>query len=405
MAEYLRGNVRAAEGAFSQAVQLARQASNRNLGLDAVSCLALTQILSGRLSQAERLCQEALVTDAEDQNSPPAGAVYLALARAQYERNELQQALAALKTGIELGRKAGWPHVLWQAFALQAQVRQGLGDSEGAQETLAQAEQVARRYALPRVSRIVSAYRARIELDQGNTELTQRWAAEYRRQAPGEEQHDFEELTLARLLFSQGQPEQAGDLLGRLEQETESAGRTASLIEALVLHATILEALGDPGAAHETLFRAIELARPEGFTRPFLGEGQRMAGLVSRVRQARAPASVLRFSQALISAFDEQQAQETSVTNPEAMQHDRREPQTAVPGSPLIEPLSERELEVLGLIAEGLSNPEIAACLYLSVNTLRAHTSNIYQKLDVHNRVQAASRARELGLLPGDRAG
>jgi LuxR family maltose regulon positive regulatory protein len=134
------------------------------------------------------------------------------------------------------------------------------------------------------------------------------------------------------------------------------------------------------------MLRAVELAEPEGFVRVFLSEGKRAADLLSQIRRMKIPANVMSYAFRLLEGFNES-----------GIAH-RGNGSSNV----LVEPLSERELEVLSLIAAGLSNPEIAARLFLSVNTLRAHNLHIYQKLNVHNRMQAVSRARELGFLaPG----
>jgi LuxR family maltose regulon positive regulatory protein len=377
MAEFLRGDMRRAEPAFSEAVQLSRVAGNRNLGLDVLSCLSLTLVQAGQLRRAARLCEDALATDPESRRAPAASTVHLALAQVLYERNELYQALKTLDFCIELGRKAAWPHLLWQAYALQAQVRVALSDHGGAQDALGHAEQVAKRYNVPRVTRMVSACRARAALYSGDMDTASRWAEDYQRQMPVDQQHDFEELTLARLLLSQGRTSEALVRLEALQASADTGGRGRTVIEALDLQALALGYSEDPDASQEKIRRALELAEPEGYVTAFLDKGENIAELLK------------------ISGSKRKAGPQPVVTR-------GVEPGVRPAKNTLVEPLSERELEVLRLIAEGLSNQEVAHRLYLSVNTLKAHTTNIYQKLDVHNRVQAVTRARELRLLPDE---
>jgi LuxR family maltose regulon positive regulatory protein len=133
------------------------------------------------------------------------------------------------------------------------------------------------------------------------------------------------------------------------------------------------------------LERALSLAQPEGYVRIFVDEGEPMARLLTiALSRGIAPDYVRR----LLAAFPTTEPERAAPQKPQALASD------------LIEPLSERELEVLQLIAEGLTNREIASRLFLALNTVKAHTRNIYGKLDVHSRTQAIARTQALGLLP-----
>ncbi len=198
-----------------------------------------------------------------------------------------------------------------------------------------------------------------------------------------EKLRDFEELTRSRILLSRGNCSESLSVVNCTLEEARAAGRIASVIEANILKAQVLEALGERQSSIESMIQAVGLAEPEGFVRVFLNSGKSTADLLFRVRQLKIPTNVMRYSWRLLEAFNET-----------GLIHSL--PKTI---DILVEPLSARELEVLRLIADGLSNPEIATRLYLSVNTLRAHATHIFQKLDVHNRMQAVTRAKELGLL------
>jgi LuxR family transcriptional regulator, maltose regulon positive regulatory protein len=190
---------------------------------------------------------------------------------------------------------------------------------------------------------------------------------------------EFEHITLARVLLAQYATErgarfldQATGLLKRLLQAAEDGGRTGSVIEILVL-----QARGDSPAALASLQRALALAEPEGYARIFVDEGSPMASLLTAAaKRGIAPSCVRR----LLAAVDKTEG-------------------TAPTQEGLIEPLSERELDVLRLLGSDLDGPDIARELVVSLNTVRTHTKNIYAKLGVNNRRAAVRRAQELDLL------
>jgi LuxR family transcriptional regulator, maltose regulon positive regulatory protein len=393
VAAYLQGDVQAAQVAFTEAVRLGQQANNNILGLDAASCLALTLVLAGRLHQAEQVCRAA-VPPGSGQPAPAACAIYLALAHIHFAHNALVDAQAALDMCATLGRKAGWPHVLWQAHVLQAQVFQAAGDHGAAGRAISAAEQVARAYKISRVARQVAAARARLALAAGDLALADEWQAAYGAHASVGELHDFEELTLAHVWLGQGRYPQALARTTTLLDQAGPAARQASMIEARLLQAVALRALGERQAARDALLAALDLAAPEGYVQVFVGADGDLADCLAEIRrQVGVGGTVAAFIDQLLASLVPEPAASPPPVAPNS-------PSPTGPTGTLIEPLSKRELEVLALIAEGLSNPEIAARLYLSVNTLRAHTTNIYQKMDVHSRVQAVTRAQQIGLLP-----
>ena len=185
--------------------------------------------------------------------------------------------------------------------------------------------------------------------------------------------------------IAQGQLDEADAVLGRLLGPAQSFGRTWRVIEILMLQALAFQAGGDSDQAMTTLEGALTLAQAGGFIRIFVDEGPPMASLLY---EALAKGISPDYIRQLLAAFPDitpEQTQNLQTTETE-----------------WIEPLSERELEVLQLIAEGLPNKEIAAKLYLSLNTVKAHTRTIYSKLDVNSRIQAAAKARALGLIASD---
>ncbi|MFC1961263.1 LuxR C-terminal-related transcriptional regulator [Chloroflexota bacterium] len=231
-----------------------------------------------------------------------------------------------------------------------------------------------------------SAWQARLWLAQGKLELAAQWAAE--RTLPPDNElvflHEVEDVALARILVAQGKLEEATGLLKRLYEVAALGGRTARMIEVLNLQALSSQASNDIPQALVNLEKALLLAEPGGFIRAFVDEGPPLAQLLY---EALTNGIKVDYVGRLLAAFP---VSEQTLTSPS---------KTQVPEFNMVEPLSERELEVLHLVAEGLTNPEIAAKLFISLNTVKVHTRNINSKLDTHNRTQAVAKARTLGIL------
>jgi LuxR family maltose regulon positive regulatory protein len=220
-----------------------------------------------------------------------------------------------------------------------------------------------------------------------------RWARERSSVEELSYQREAEHLTLARVLIAQGQSKEAMLLLERLLSAAESGGRTNSVIEILVLQSLALRSEGYEVPALSALERALEFAAPEGYVRTFVDEGVVMARLLTHAletyrqgRETRSCRSHLDYIGKLLAAFE----------------HSLPSWQTPPGVHRSAGPLSERELEVLELVAAGLKNQEIAQELFVVVGTVKAHINSIYRKLGVHSRVQAVSRAKELNLLNED---
>jgi LuxR family maltose regulon positive regulatory protein len=203
--------------------------------------------------------------------------------------------------------------------------------------------------------------------------------------------HELLHTTLARVLIAQGKYGEALGLLAQLLEVAEAAGAIGCAIENLVLQAITLQAQDEIDQALATLERALAPAEPEGYVRTFADEGVPMAGLLRKATTfGLYPDYVDKLLAVLESEIKGERKTPSSTPSP------------VIPGpgsSPLIEPLSEREIEVLRLIAAGLSNREIADELFLAVGTVKKHINNIFGKLSVRKRTQAVARARELGML------
>jgi LuxR family maltose regulon positive regulatory protein len=203
----------------------------------------------------------------------------------------------------------------------------------------------------------------------------------------------YEYLTLAELRLAQGRHDEALALVRSLRRETEAIGWGVFTIRALVLESVALYRQGRSRQALDALGRALALAEPEGYVRAFIDKGPDMAQLLY---QAAAQGLSPRFAGKLLAEFEVPGAGPRIGVSPVA---GSRATQANPQLETLIEPLSEREVQVLALIAEGLTNREVAQRLHVSLSTVKVHTYNMYGKLDVHSRTQAVVRARALGVL------
>jgi LuxR family maltose regulon positive regulatory protein len=233
---------------------------------------------------------------------------------------------------------------------------------------------------------------ARYRLGEGDLDAAEQWAQTCGLSLDDDSTYNYhvrgEHFTLARVRIAQARKGVAGvSLDGVLRflmlrgEEAETQGRVMDLIRILVLQALARQAQGDVEGAVEALARALAQAEPEGFVRTFVDEGEPMANLL---REAASRGIAPGYAAKLLATYGEKPAP-VKRTTPAAQ--------------PLVEPLSERELEVLRLLAEGLTDREIAEQLTVTLGTAKTHVSHIYGKLGVHSRVQAVTRARELGLL------
>lgn len=311
--------------------------------------------------------------------------MHVGMSRICYERNELDAAMQHLLTSSELGEHAGLPPNRYRWRVAMARIRAAEGDLGGALDLFDEADRLYVSDFSPDV-RAVSALRARVWIAQGRWGEALGWAGERGLSVEDDVSYlrEFEHLTLARVLLARDRAERFGgsihevtSLLERLLRAAEEGARTGTVLEVLVLQALAQQTQGDIPAALASLRRALSLAEPEGYVRTFIDEGPPIASLLkAAAKQGIAPSYVRR----LLAA-----AKKIEGGPP------------VQPG--LIEPLSERELDVLRLLGTDLDGPDIARELTVSLSTVRTHTNRIYAKLGVNNRRAAVRRARELDLL------
>jgi ATP/maltotriose-dependent transcriptional regulator MalT len=385
-ADWMRGRLAEAERAFAGIVAEGREAGEPHLTLTAGSVLGRIQRAQGRLDAALRTYQEGLEFGAR--TGPTlvlsAAVAHVGMAEVLYERNHIEQALWHATQGIPLSRQLTSTQSLASGLATLAWILQAKGNTGGAREAMDEAYRVMLPVEVVALLNPVPAERARLLLAQGDVKEVARWVEE-RGLEEGDEPNYSQEreyLVLARYLLSRNMLDQALALLERLAVAAKDQARMGSLIEIHLLQALGFQAAGKADQAVKVVAQALMQSEPEGYIRTFVDEGRPMAALLHRALSRGVTAD---YTTRILAAF------------PAVDQGTR--PSPAPLSSSFNEPLSERELEVLRLLASGASNQEIAAELSIALTTARKHVSNIIGKLGVANRTQAVARGRDFGLL------
>ncbi|HEU4397809.1 MAG TPA: LuxR C-terminal-related transcriptional regulator [Actinomycetota bacterium] len=400
MAEWLRGRLPEAERALASTIARWRAAGERFLAMRFIELLGYVQRGQGRLDAALATYRQALeIAAARGRPAlPAAGLAYVAMAEVAYQRGELATALEDVTKGIELCRRFVEAPALATGLVVLAWIRQAQGDQAGALEAMDEAGRVGPSPDVTALLNPVPAQRARLLLAQGDIAAAARWTSQ-RGLDPEDEpsyQREPEHLVLARVLLAEQAPEQALRLLERLHDLAAGQGRMGSVIEVQALQACALAASGDERGALAALAGVLRLGALEGYVRVFVDEGAPMASLLGRLAapgQREQVAVVTKvppdYLARLLANFPPAAAGTPQLAGPAV----------AGPLPGLVEPLSERELEVLALLATGRSNQQIADELVVALDTVKKHVSHILDKLGVANRTQAVARARQLELL------
>jgi LuxR family maltose regulon positive regulatory protein len=330
--------------------------------------LGLVQELDNELYQAAETYQRVLQW-AGDKPQQIIGEAHLGLAHILYEWNDLESATQYAEQSLHLARQYESfidRFVIGEVFLARLKLAQG--DVAGAANVVAQADQSVRQYNFVFRMPEVAAVQVLTLIRQGNLTAAAHVA----------ETHQLP-LSQARVHIAQRNPSAALAVLDPFRQQVEAKGWKDEQLKTMVLQAVALHEHGETGKGVQVLNEALALAEPGGFIRLFIDEGLPMAQILS---EAAAQGIMPGYVAKLLAASEAEK--QTTVVNS---------------SQPLVEPLSQRELEVLHLIAQGLSNDEIGKRLFLALDTVKGHNRRIYDKLQVQRRTEAVARARELGLL------
>jgi len=393
LAAWASGDLEAARRMTADGMANVRRAGYISSAIGGSIVLADIQIAQGCLHEAMTIYERGLQWATEPGAPLQRGAadMYVGMSTLHYEHNDLKAATQHLLTSQALGELAGLPQNPYRWCAAMARIREAQGDLDGALDLLDQAERLYDGNFSPNV-RPIAARKTRIWVGQGRLGEALGWAREQGLSVENELSylHEFNHITLTRVLMACHQSDCADSpisgvmgFLERLLKAAEEGGRMGSVIEILVLQALAYQAQGNLPAALLPLQHALALAGPEGYVRMFLDEGSSMMQLLC---EASAREIMPDYTDNLLTAF-------------EAEKQKGEDKPDQSPTEPLIDPLSQREIKILQLIAQGLSNREIGERLFLALDTIKGHNRKIFDKLQVQSRTEAIARARELGLL------
>lgn len=385
---WAKGELEAARQSVADWMNAMQRMGNAVFAVASAFAVADILIEQGRLREASQTYQQALRL--ADEAGADAQAItahhQLGLALLYHETGHAAAFAAHWQRAEELGQRTtlvDWPY-RWRLA--QARVKQADGDFDAALELLAEAQRVYVKNPVPML-RPIDALKAQIYLKQGRVGKAQAWAQARALDVDGELSYltEFDYLTLARVLIATDRAAHALRLLDRLLLAAETGQRTGSVIAILIVQALARQAHGNSPAALAALERALTLAEPEGYIRVFVDEGEQLRWLLADGRLLIREKSAddhkpIEYVDKLLAAFPP-----TTVA------------QSAAPAR--LDALSPRELEVLRLIEQGLSNQEIADRLFLALSTVKGYTRTLFEKLHVQRRTEAIIRARELGVL------
>lgn len=382
----ISGEREAVPQSLEPVIQMSQAIGNLTLAVMATCNLADTYLSLGKLDLAEETYQRALdlAVDSQGNRLPVSGIAQTRLAEVWRERNDLHRAEEVIKEGIRI--LESWNELGTIAATLSlAQIRQERGDAQEANALIAKAAYLAAHFDATTIDdRMAALIQLRLRLAQGDLSFVRTWLESA--VSPGADTGAYESLFFqreqilrARALIVVNRPSEAIPLLEPLVAILEREGRKRRLAEVLALTALAYHAMGELDRAMRVIGQAISLSEAGGFVRTIVGEGEAMQALLLQAERRGIHPGYTRY---LLEAFAFVPAEKTSPEGPS-----------------LPEALSQRELDVLNLLAMGMTNREIAERLFISLRTVKFHTGNIFSKLGVRNRTQAVARARELGLL------
>ncbi len=370
-AYYLQGDHVLASQAYAEVLSITQSFADSIYALAAAISLGQLQETDNKLLLASKTYERVLQV-AGDPPQLIACEAFLGLAQVHYQWNDLDTAQQYGKQCAQLTQQIESIDTFAAYGVFLARLKLAQGDVSGAVAALAEAEAFARQHNFLFRMPDVAAAQVLTLLRQGNLTAAAQLV----------EQHDLP-LSQARVHLAQGDTHGALALLQPLRQQMEAKGWHDERLKIMIVQALVLQAQGETDAAVQLLGEALALAEPNGFIRIFVDEGLPMAQLLSETAVRGIMPS---YCEKLLAVFATEGHPVETETSP-------------APAQSLVDPLTKREMEILSLIATGLKNKEIAATLFVSVNTVHYHTKNLYSKLGVNSRTQAITRAKALNLL------
>jgi LuxR family transcriptional regulator, maltose regulon positive regulatory protein len=394
-AYFLDGDFSNSSQILSETIKVGKSVNAVNTTMGAYGVLGRLYALQGQLHKSFELYQEAekFIQDVDSGLKGVMGIVKLGIADLLYAWNDLESAHTYIKQGLEFLPLWNKPDDMALAYITLSRMELVHGNLASAVETIEKGSQVVHTSGVFSEARdTVETAEIKLLLKQGKNLAVDRWAHSLENSIesgnPLRFENELAHITLARVFLARKKWNESIGLLSRLETNARSGGRMGRLIEILILEALAQQKLNKPAQALENLAKSLALAEPEGYIRVYMDEGEPMRLLLAQWL-AHADNNTLRDYVIRLLSYYDAEVKKVTVTQEKASQ-----------AKNLVEPLSQRELEVLHIIALGKTNQEIAKQLIVSPGTIKAHTASIYRKLDVSNRTEAVSRARQLGIIP-----
>ncbi|MBN1536677.1 MAG: hypothetical protein JW908_08100 [Anaerolineales bacterium] len=380
LTQKLSGNLEQAAKDLIESGALGKKLNHVHIVALAYGHLANLQAIQGHLHQALETCQLGLfeVRQMTGENSPLSGFLRAEYGWLLYERNDMEAAEEHFRKAIRVAKLWGFLDALIPGLTGLAHICAARGNWQGAFDALDELEKLGRNN-MQLVKPVVESQRALLWARQGNSDQTQRWVDAAGLDPYGEFAYPREDefITLAQVFITQEKFDEAAELIDRLLSAAKAGERQGCVIKLLALQAILSKAQGKQNEALECFNQVISLAAPEGYIRTFVDLGNPL-----RVLLQVAVSTHPDYTRQLLAAFESRSA-----------------PKDGFFTGMFAEELSERELEVLRLLATELSSPEIARELMIAVSTIRTHTQQIYRKLGVNNRRAAVNKAQYIGLI------
>ena len=385
-----RGDLVKAQEAFSEAMKISQAAGNIYYQIFAGSCLGSVMMMRGKLKEATDICRKSISLAIENgiEQTGIAGSLYGTLGMILCEWNDFSEGIRLLNKAIELSEQGRDPVIMASCYISLLRGVIYRAELTGAFKVMEKINERAGDFMLPPwITNTISAFNVFMWLASGNLNAATRWVQERGLSVDDELDNlrEVEYLALTHILITQKQLDDADRLSQRLIENAEAGDRVYLMIEVLLWRALIFKAKADTAAALGELKLALSLAEPGSLLMIFVSKGKPVAELLEEITEVKKrdhddtkAGFSLSYAKKILSTF-----------------------KAGIPPKieGLMDPISERELEVLYLIAAGLSNREIAEKLFISLNTVKTHTKSINSKLNVNSRTKAIARAKELKLL------